>query len=92
MNRLVVRDFADALEATLTRNEAKPDWHAEPLQTVVDKLEEEMLELMHELRVADELPGNTPRVQLEALDLAACALMLWDIARGPAGSTNRGRQ
>lgn len=89
--RAVLVDFAQALEATISRNDHKPDWVREPQQTLVDKLREEVAELEHELRVADEAPGSTPRVALEALDVALCALMLWDRARGAAASQNRGR-
>lgn len=87
--RLMLQQAAIALEATLQRNDEKGDWADEALRHVVSKLTEEMGELL------DEVPYNSDidreAVRHEALDVAACALMVWARAGG-SNTTNRGRE
>jgi hypothetical protein len=91
--RAVLHDFAQALEETLVRNDYKPDWRALDGQALLDLLREEFAELETEIRKVQDDPGldNDLRIGFEALDLAVAAMFVWDKARGPAASENRGR-
>lgn len=90
--RAVIRDFAPELEACLVRNDHKQDWSTMSPVELMDLLRLEVAELEHEVRVMQEAPGSSPRVGFEALDVAALAMMIHDVARGPAASENRGRR
>lgn len=95
--RLVLREFATALERTLIRNDDKPDWGGESLRSLMALLRAEVDELG--IEVAAEGFTHTeavkaairPRVQSEALDVAAFAMMIWAVAGG-SRTVNRGRE
>lgn len=91
MPRLAINEFAHEMEITLLRNDAKPCWSAMGTDALIDKLEEEVGELIRELRTWRDLPGNAPRVGFEALDVAAVAMFCWDMSRGEGASKDRGR-
>lgn len=87
--RPAIAEFAAELEILARRHEAKPDWATLPLEEVWHLFKVEAIELGVELD-AHETPSPY-RVQAESLDVALCALMLWDkCAKQP--STDRGRQ
>lgn len=86
MPRRVIEDFADALEHTLIRNDHKACWTVEKHVDMVEKLKEEVIELLQEL---DDVDRSHLRIRSEALDVAAVAMMLWDRSRVHP-SSNRG--
>jgi len=83
--RPVVAWFADQIEAALQRNDGKPHWGDQTTMHLVDKLREEADELIEAL-----FSNNPVRIQEEAADLSAIALMLADRSRATP-SRDRGR-
>lgn len=78
---------ADLINTCLERNDGKPAWETESLGTLFEKLVEELFELKAEL-MADRL--DTERIQSEASDVAAVAMMI--AARVDAGEPSRWRR
>lgn len=87
--RLVVREFARALEETLRHHDGKPDWLKDTPHGLFIDLREEVRELGEEVSLSS---GQDPaRIQSEARDVAAFALMIWHVAGG-SQAVNRGRE
>ena len=87
---------AQALETTLRRNDSKPDWLDARMGDLRALLSEEITELRVELasligtRQSCWGPEDDARIQLEALDVAACALFIWAKAKGCPDFGHRG--
>lgn len=87
MTRPFLVAAAEALEQTLRRNDGKPCWSGLSLADAWTLLQEEVDELQAEVQSAAIHPHS---IRLEALDVAAVALMIWANAGGLAGYGHRG--
>lgn len=89
MARPFLEAAAEALEQTLRRNDLKGDWREETMGELMRLLKEEF----HELRVETEVARflDPERVRLEALDVALCALFVWQKAGGAPAMGHRGK-
>lgn len=73
----VLKTFRDAMESKLAYHQAKGDWKHVPVSALLEKLDEERLELRRAIE-----QGNRVEVLLEAADVALTSMMIADIMLG----------
>lgn len=90
--RRVIQDFAVILENTLRQNDVKSDWVDSDIDELYSLLIGELIELKDEIEKARKCSHAYPNydMALEAVDVAAFAMFIWDKSR-LLPSSNRGR-
>lgn len=62
--RIFVEYLADRMEETLQRNDIKPAWELEAIQTVMNKLQEEIMEFLDAM-----LTKDSAAIEAEGIDV-----------------------
>lgn len=87
MPRPLIEWFSFLMESKLSRDDAsKPHWGGDSPEMLTALMMGEVEEMMVALRT-----GDAEAIAGECADIANYAMLIADVARGQAGSKNRGR-
>lgn len=82
-----ISGFTREMAAKLAQNKHKLPWWYSGCQSLLVRLEQELLELKHAVENPDL--GGARSIRDEAVDVANFALMVWDVAEGEERSRAR---